>query len=190
MDTKTLTLMAECAEHRACELDAGITDHDRKLRQALRIAASDARQTAEAANGYGSVATLHVAMVIDNDRELAGRRLELMRESAPDYGEISEDLDAETIARKVEEADASACVDFADALRDACEDWAGFEGLRRAGAGERDYAGELIGDPAGLYSLPGLAHAMARVAMTQVDWIGLARHYMEEARLNGGPDNA
>jgi hypothetical protein len=149
-------------------------------RESNRIAvlASDLEAEAQAGGGYGSAATLHLAIVIDNDRDLAKRRREIIAAHAPDLSAIdiphTNDWPA-VIRREIEEAYNLASSYAADALREWVEEIAGMEGL---------YFGSGSDSPARLrgltIGLPDVSLALLRSAIVAVDWVGLARHYMGE----------
>lgn len=157
LTAERLRLLADAADAAA---EAGAVSKDR--RQGVAIAASDARQMADAGSGFATRETMHVAMMLGNDRATTDRVHALTLANMPDYGEVPEDTDPETIARKVDEADALARSHLADALSELVEEMAGFDRL----------------------GLPDITAALARCAFWNVDWLNLARHYIGEEQLN------
>lgn len=154
------------------EYDAETATDDAGQRAQLGRWAADLRQTADAGSGFGTPETLALVIVIDNDRPIAERRMALVAQAMDNaYSDVPEDADAETIARLVEENDAARVSDLADALSAMVEDVAGFEGWK------------VRGDAETTHYLPDTAHALARAAFRNVDWRGLAEHYITEHRL-------
>lgn len=132
--------------------------------QSLRIAAADARAMVDAGSGFGTPETLAAAIALDNDRATAERRARIVRGFiARDYSDEQTRDDSE--ARRV--------VDCADALAEYVEELAGFDGWRIETRAART-----------THYLPDMAAALARAAFRNVDWVGLARHYVTEERLN------
>lgn len=176
----TLRLLADAAESHASDPRED-TAENRRRTQALWIAAADARQVAEAGSGYGTPETLALAIVIDNDREFAEWRAGMV-------GQFLAESYADEAANADEE-DALRISYIADALAQTVEAWAGFEGVTTRIVNTRMQHGpELYGvedAESARFTLPDVAHALARAAFRNVDWMGLARHYVSEAKLNG-----
>lgn len=130
--------------------------------QRSRILAEDMRQEAAAANGYGTAATLQLSIALDNDRGHAARVREIMA-GVPLY-----------LAETMEDARRAQTSHLADALRELCEELCGTEGVIADRHGLRSDAN------GGNASLTPIMLAMIRVALCDVDWIGLAKHYISE----------
>lgn len=116
-----------------------------------RVLAADMREEANAANGYGTRATLQLSIALDNDREHAAHVREIML-GIPLY-----------LSYTLEDARQAQASHIADALREYCNGACGFE-------------------PDGIHNenLSPIMLAMIRVALDDVDWTGLAKHYIEQ----------
>lgn len=134
---------------------------DTSTAQASRILAAGMRQEARAANGMGTAATLQLMIALDNDRQHYERVKDITLDHCPDPGETNEQQ-------------AGSASKLADALREHVEEACGTEGVR-VGPGD-----ELYGDATGFRTLSPIMLAMIRVALCDVDWIRLAKHYVEE----------
>lgn len=153
MKADALTYAARVLDSRAATLaDGGMVDG--RSVQTLRVMAADMRAEAQSCNGYGTPATLALAITLDNDRDLYERRQGIVAHALADAGEVP-------------------IADVADALRDWCEALCGMEGVA---VGSR----EVRGDGDGGHALCGPMLNMMQVALCDVDWIGLAEHYMSE----------
>lgn len=167
LTANTLRALADAADAAA---EAGAVAPER--RHAVAIAASDARQVAEAGSGYGTPETLALVVVIDNDSDFAEWRAGMVRQFlAESYADE---------AANAEEEDALRISYIADALAAMVEELAGFEGFHPF----PNPSGEVTPRSSVRASLPDAAHALARAAFRNVDWIGLARHYVAEERRN------
>lgn len=140
------------------------TDYAPAAREDWRRLARDFDDIASAGSGFGTPETLAAAVVLDNDRATAERRARIVRDFiARDYSDEQTRDDSE--ARRV--------VECADALAEYVEELAGFDGWSVETRAART-----------THYLPDMAAALARAAFRNVDWIGLARHYVAEERLN------
>lgn len=135
--------------------------------QPLEIAASDARAMAQAGNGFATAETMHVAMMLDNERATSEHVHKLTRDA----------LDGAYADRIPDDGAASARIGLADALSEYVETLAGFE---------EGIAAPSPMAPGRYVALPDMTHALARCAFRSVDWLDLARHYLAEEMLQRG----
>lgn len=106
--------------------------------------------------------TLQLAIALDNDRRHVASVQDIIADHRPDPAET-------------DEQQAGTASELADALREYVEHACGTEGVSSTAGGE------VYGNVGGTRTLAPIMLAMIRVALCDVDWIGLAKHYIEES---------
>lgn len=147
----TLTLLATMGE-KYLEINPSVTP---AAENAMRIVIAEAKDAARAANGMSTRATFMLSITLNNNRKWSSDIRGMVDATAPDYGDISENNTPSTIGRLVEEANALADANLADALRtyiwDLCDT-------------------DSISEP---------SNTLVKIGLSDVDWHALARYYRE-----------
>lgn len=182
LDTQTLEFIADELERRA---HAEIDGHRANT---LRIAAEDCRREAQAANGFANTATLALRIVVDNDRALSSaftERAETIEDRSDDLldaiaSEVPPDMMRDMTPEGAEMVRRLKVSYLADDLRDFCRG-----GLREIVI-ERAKLTPCVKGKRPLMEAAGeMVSAMASHALSEVDWISVAREYLDRAEQRG-----
>jgi hypothetical protein len=171
LDSKTLQLAAEALDFRAATIEDGRTY---KELHPLLIAAEDCRREVQAASGYANTATLALRRCVDNDKAMADALTERARtlfarstEAREAYASHAGDGDARAI--------------MVSYLADDLRDWLRDTACERAAEHANHYLDAYTGDVPLNRAAVDMISAMAHHALSEVDWIGVAREYLDRA---------